>query len=221
MASSCVPLATAVPPSAPLYVDEPLQYIGPSPATTSPAPAALPDSAAAAVRPLLSPASGSAAVTCTTSPCTEINSTYLGPAIAPTATALSPAHLDSDLLLATAMATASSTQRAPCLNYFLTGKQRPAMSPPPATKNHPASPLLKKYAERGCPAAVGMAWPLDIINSAIDTFPHASTLTPEATDFCQQELLEQAQRGFSIVLPVDVALLVFGDYIRISPLASV
>ena len=48
-----------------------------------------------------------------------------------------------------------------------------------------------------------------------------STLTQEATAFCQQELLEQAQRGFIIIIPVDVALLVFGDRIHISRLASV
>ena len=55
----------------------------------------------------------------------------------------------------------------------------------------------------------------------IATGPYAPTLTPEATTFCQQELLEWAQSGFSIILPVDVALFVFGDCIRISCLVSV
>ena len=59
------------------------------------------------------------------------------------------------------------------------------------------------------------------ILSAISTGPHASTLKPEDAAFFQQELLEQAQRGFSVILPVDVALLVFGDRIWISRLASV
>ena len=59
------------------------------------------------------------------------------------------------------------------------------------------------------------------ILAAIATGPHVSTLTQEATAFCQQELLERAQRGFSIILLVDVALLVFGDRIRVSCLVSV
>ena len=59
------------------------------------------------------------------------------------------------------------------------------------------------------------------ILSAIATGPHASTLTPEATTFFLQDLLERAQFGFSIILPVGVALLVFGDRIQISHLASV
>ena len=53
------------------------------------------------------------------------------------------------------------------------------------------------------------------------TGSHASTLTPEATAFCQQELLEQAHPGFRIILLVDVALLVFGDRICIYRFASV
>ena len=61
---------------------------------------------------------------------------------------------------------------------------------------------------------------MDTINSAITTDPHGSTLTPEATDFFRQELLEQAQRGFIIIILVDVALLVFDDRIHISCFAS-
>ena len=62
---------------------------------------------------------------------------------------------------------------------------------------------------------------MDTINAAIATVPHLSTLTLEATGFCRQELLERAQWGFSIILLVNVALLVFGDHICISCLASV
>ena len=76
------------------------------------------------------------------------------------------------------MATASTIQRAPCLNSFLAGNQRPTLSPPPATANHPVSLLLKIYVELGCPAYLGQAWPLDTIKSGIATVPHASTLTP-------------------------------------------
>ena len=118
------------------------------------------------------------------------------------------------------MTTASAIQHAPCLNSFLTGKQSPTLSPPPATTNHLVSPLLKKYAELGLPAAVVTAWTLDTINAAIATGPHVSTLTPETTVFYQQELLEWAQRGFRIILLVDMSLLVFGSRIRISRLAS-
>ena len=62
---------------------------------------------------------------------------------------------------------------------------------------------------------------MNTIIAAIATAPHTCTLTQEATAFYQQELLERAQRGFIIILPVDTALLVFGDSIQISHLASV
>ena len=62
---------------------------------------------------------------------------------------------------------------------------------------------------------------METINAAIATVPHASTLTPEATAFCRQELLERAQHGFSIIFLVDMVLLVFGDRIRIFCLAYV
>ena len=84
-----------------------------------------------------------------------------------------------------------------------------------------ASPLLKEYAELGCPAVVGPAWPLNTSLAAIATGPYASILTPESTNFFRQEMLERAHLGFVIILLVDMALLVFGDCIRTSCLASV
>ena len=185
------------------------------------APAALPASTVVEVRPLLSPASEAVAVPCHASPCAESNSASVGLASAPMAPALAPAHLDSEPLLAVTIATSSTIQHAPCLNYLLTGKKIPTLPPPPATANHLASPLLKTYSELGFPAALCLSWHLDMINATTATGPHASTLALEATDFCQQELLERVQRGFGIILPVDVALLVFGTCVRISCLASV
>ena len=209
IAPPCVPTATAV-PSSELCLEKPPQYLGPSRATTAPAPDALPASAAVTFRSLISPASEAAAFLLPTSPCAEISSDSLGPASKLTAPALAPAHLESDLLLTVARDTSSTIQSAPCLNSFLVGKQLPTLSPPPYTVNHLALPMLKEYAELGCPAAVGPAWPLNTNFATIATGPHASTLTPEATAFCRQELLEQAQRGFRIILLVDMALMVFG-----------
>ena len=62
---------------------------------------------------------------------------------------------------------------------------------------------------------------MDTIKAVIATGPHVSTLKPEDTYFCRKELLERVQRGFIIILPVDVSLLVFGERIRISHLAPV
>ena len=61
MDSSHVPTSTAVPTSA-LCVDKPHQHLGPAPATTALAPAALPTSTAVAIRTLISPAYEAAAV---------------------------------------------------------------------------------------------------------------------------------------------------------------
>ena len=98
---------------------------------------------------------------------------------------------------------------------------KPTLSAPPAGTPHPATGLLQEYATQGCPAEVGAPWPLETIKEAIATGPHASTLNPAATSFCQGELLERAERGFSIILPAGSALDTFGDRIRISRLASV
>ena len=127
MESSCVPMAGAVPPSA-FCVDKPLQYLGPAPATTTPALSALPDSAAVVVRPLISPASEAEAVPCPTFPHAGSISASLGPASAPNALALASAHLYSYPLLAVAMVSASTIQRAPCLNSFFVGK-KPQLCP--------------------------------------------------------------------------------------------
>ena len=129
-ASSHVPSATAVPPYYPPCVDDPLQYFGTTPATTAPAPTAVPDSTAVKIRPLLRPASEATAVICHASPYAESKSAYIDPNSAPTAPALFPDHLDSDPFLAVAMATSLAIQRSPCLNSFLTGKQRPTLPPP-------------------------------------------------------------------------------------------
>ena len=150
IASSSVPAATAVPPSA-LCVEKPLQHLGPIPATTALAPAPLPASSAVAVRPLISPDSEAAAITYHASPCTESSSSSLGHASLTNALALAPDHLDPDLILAVAMTTASTIQHAPCINSFLEVKQRPTLPPLPATVNHPTLLMLKKYAELGCP----------------------------------------------------------------------
>ena len=181
--SPLVPAATTVHPSA-LCVEKPPRYLGPAFANTAQGPATFPASATVAVRPLIIPASEAEAFLYPASPCAESSSVYLGPASALTAPALAPARLYSDLLIAVARATASTIQCAPFLDSFLEVKQRPTLSPPPSTKNHPESPLLKEYSDLGCPADVGPAWTLTTIIAAIANGPHASTLTPEATAFC-------------------------------------
>ena len=107
ISSFYVPASVAVPPSS-LCVKNSLQYLGTAPVTTALAPAALPESTVVAVRPLIIPASEEEAVPYPASPWSESISAYLGPASAPTAPALAPAHLDSYLLLAVTMATAYS-----------------------------------------------------------------------------------------------------------------
>ena len=177
-ASPLVPTAVTVPPYT-LCVENPPQYLGPDPDNTAQAPATLPAFSVVAVRPLIRLASETADILCPVSPCKESNSASIGPASSLAAPALAPTHLYSNPLLAITRSTASTIQRAPCIDSFLAGKQQPTLSPPPCTVNRPASPLLKEYAELGCPADVVLAWTLTTIISLIVTGPHASTLTPE------------------------------------------
>ena len=142
IASCRVPAAARVTPSA-FYMEKPPQYPGPTPDTTAPAAVALTASAVVTVRPLISLASEATTVLCPASPCTESSSAFLGPTSALTAPELTPAQLESYLLLVVARATASTIQRAPCLKSSLAGKQRPNLSPPQFTANHLELPLLK------------------------------------------------------------------------------
>ena len=119
------------------------------------------------------------------------------------------------------MATAADIQRTPCLDTFLRRKQHHTLSAPPSGTPHPATALIQEYATQGCPAEVGAPWTLTTIQEAIATGPHASTLKPAAISFRQRELLERAERRFSIILPAAVALDIFEYRIRISRLASV
>ena len=64
-------------------------------------------------------------------------------------------------------------------------------------------------------------WSLETIWHAIGKVPHYSTLSPESTDFYRKNILEQTQRGFSIVLSVTEAITLFGTDLRIFRLASV
>ena len=140
------------------------------------------------------------------------------PLVPPTKQPHQPPHVDPLVSAARAMGNRFNTGQH--TNDIITSIQQPMVTAPTSTF-HPAAELLDTYSKHGFPASVGEQWPMTSILAAIDTGPHASTLTPDSVNFVREELLERTKRGFSIILTMDEALKHFGSRLRISRLASV
>ena len=91
----------------------------------------------------------------------------------------------------------------------------------PPVYSHPAAILLASYASKYFPAEVGTPYPLKSIKAAIKIDSHASTMKSNTKKIIREEILLRAKRGFSIILFVKDTLNIFGNWIRISCLASV
>ena len=66
-----------------------------------------------------------------------------------------PVDSPTDVLAATAKATAREILKAPSLLLFLSSKQRNTLGGLPKGVENPAAALLRKYVEEGMPAQTG------------------------------------------------------------------
>ena len=86
---------------------------------------------------------------------------------------------------------------------------------------HPATDLLWSYLEEGIPAHTGPPWYLQALETAISKGSHASVCTLEMTSFIREELLQRIKDGFSILLPAEDAMRLFGEKLKLSCIAAV
>jgi hypothetical protein len=72
---------------------------------------------------------------------------------------------------------------------------RGQMAPRHLAKAHPAAPLLREYATKGCPVDCGRDWTLAELESAIERGPHKGALDPLAIEYAQGEARAKASAG--------------------------
>ena len=62
---------------------------------------------------------------------------------------------------------------------------------------HPAVPMLREYATRGCPVKTWEAWTAEQLQAAVDKGPHSSALEDDAIAQIQVEARKKEAQGFS------------------------
>ena len=62
---------------------------------------------------------------------------------------------------------------------------------------HPAAPMLKEYATRGCPVQTGEDWTAEQLQAAVEKGPHSSALEDNAIAQIQVEAREKVAQEFA------------------------
>ena len=95
------------------------------------------------------------------------------------------------------------------------------MNPNGPYAEHPAIPLLRTYADDGCPADCGPRWSKDQIIRALRRGPHISAKAPDAIRYLRKQTMEKVDHGF-------VRIVKWGDIkneipknLKISPIAMI
>ena len=87
--------------------------------------------------------------------------------------------------------------------------------------NHPAAPLLDRYALKGCPVGCGDHWTQDRIEAAIAHGLHCSVCTPQAQQALRQEALEKVNQGFAKIVRYGEIKSNLPAQLKISPAACI
>ena len=96
-----------------------------------------------------------------------------------------------------------------------------SMVPAGLALDHPAAPLLLKYATEGCPVNTGQPWTLEEMEAAIHQGPHASALAQDAIAAFDIELREKLQKGQARIVNWEDIRQNPPPQLKISPLAMV
>ena len=103
-------------------------------------------------------------------------------------------HLEEDKVVAKRKALAEELMGEDAKKYL---RIRRLMCPRMRALDHPAAPLPKEYASKGCPVDVGRDWTLEEPEAAVEKAPHSSALEPDATEQIQIEAREKVKQGFA------------------------
>ena len=112
-------------------------------------------------------------------------------------------------LVARATSMVNQISQAICLLTYRISVQQLTIPAPLRSAGHPATALLNNYASNGFPVEVVPEWSLTTIRNSIKKGTHSSTLSPESTASCRGGVLERTQRGFSIILTEEDAMVLF------------
>ena len=83
---------------------------------------------------------------------------------------------------------------------------------------HPAAPLLRTYARKGCPVDVGRDWTLEELEAAVARGPHSLSL---AIDQIQKEAREKERDGFAKIYLWEELKKNLPAALKLSPLAMI
>ena len=91
----------------------------------------------------------------------------------------------------------------------------------PAEVSHMETALIQYYAEECIPVITGPPWSGEALYNDTNNRPHASERTPEMVGFIQGEVQQSVHDGFSILLPVDDVVRIFGERLDLSCISAV
>ena len=86
---------------------------------------------------------------------------------------------------------------------------------------HPAAPMLREYATRGCPVQTGADWTAEQLQAAVDKGPHSSTLEEDAIAQIQVEAREKEAQGFAKIYKWEDLKKDLPRALKLSPLAMI
>ncbi len=99
--------------------------------------------------------------------------------------------------------------------------QRNNMCPSGLALHHLASPILLKYAQKGCPVETGKPWSKQQILAAIARGPHISALVPEASAQLDREVNKKCAKGQARLVKWSDIHHNIPQQLKISPIAMV
>ena len=86
---------------------------------------------------------------------------------------------------------------------------------------HPAAPLLRQYASRGCPVDVGRDWTLEELEAAVARGPHQSSREDDAIAQIQVEARQKERDGFAKIYLWEELKKNLPKKLKLSPLAMI
>lgn len=95
------------------------------------------------------------------------------------------------------------------------------MNPSSYALQHPAAPILKDWADNGCPVDCGEDWSMDMIECAIKRGAHISAKHPEAITCIRAEQLEKVKSGYAKLVKWKELKRNFPPCLKISPVAAI
>ena len=100
-------------------------------------------------------------------------------------------------------------------------EHRGGMCPQGLALQHPAAPLLKEWAQFGCPAMTGRDWTVQEMTEVVERGPHESALTSEAIQHFAAEVLEKVATGQAKIVDWDDIKDDPPPQLKISPVAAI